>query len=206
FFGHTLPSTQADVVITFSVDGGMTFGSFFDVNTGTSTEVGIYLAETSPDDVLSNDGLFGFGLSLQLATANTGEISAGTIDNVFDFVATDVVASEFVRFEAATFFNQPPTGSVIQLAEFEFTPIADGSSIFMLEDISPGIGTVNTSWLSGIGNELDHEIFGTSASGTFPLTLSATTAIPEPFLATPVTFGCVVCLIATRRRNDTAIV
>ncbi len=192
-------SSNADNVIQFSIDNGSTFGNSFNIDPGSSVNVGVFLTESSPDTALANDGLLGFGLTGNLASSNIGVISAASPEPVFDFQATNEFTATSINWEALVNNNTIPTGSRIALGSFQFDSTADGTSTFTFGDIQPGSGSANVNWLTGAGTELDEAIFGTGAAGTFQLTLS-TAAVPEPGSAGVIAMGSLL-LILRRRRN-----
>ncbi|MEL7500229.1 MAG: PEP-CTERM sorting domain-containing protein [Planctomycetota bacterium] len=195
-------NANADIVIQFSIDDGATFGDSFNIDRGSSVNVGVFLTESSPDTALANDGLLGFGLTGNLASSNFGAISAASPDSAFDFQATNEFSATSIDWESLVLNNSVPTGSRIALGSFQFDSIADGISTFTFGDIQPGAGSTNANWLSGAGVELDEAVFGTGAADTFQLTLS-TTAIPEPGSASMFAMGAMLLVLRRRRANST---
>jgi len=170
---------SADLVLTFSIDSGANFSNSFDVMTGDSLSIGVYLNETAPDTILADEGFFGFGLTAVAAPTGFGTISAASILPLYDFNTIDEFTASTIDWEAAIFLNDIPVGPSHLLGTFQFDTTVDGSTVITFADRLPGTGTPNVGWLSGFGNELDQLIFGAGATDTFDLTITAI-AIPEP--------------------------
>lgn len=195
--------SSAGIVLTFSIDDGVTFGDTFDISTGETTRVGIYLSETPPDTVLTDDGLFGYGLIGELESNLFGEIVGSSVAPAFDTVLTNDFSIDSLRSEAAAFSNAIPTGDHLLLGFFDFESIGEGSSLLSFGDISPGVGSANASWVSGVGSDLDQSIFGSGAADRFGLTLNSVAAVPEPssFGIASVSIFFLTRRLKRRRRN-----
>ena len=191
-------SVKADNLLEFSIDGGNTFGDSFVIDADSSVEVDIFLSETAPDTALANDGLVGFGLRGLLGSTDAGSISAGNLDSVYDFPATEEFTADSVTLEGLVLNNPVPTGSRIALGSFLFDSSGEGTSILTFGDIQPGAGSANANWLTGAGVELDEAVFGAGSAGTFRLTLS-TSAIPEP--SSLMVLGLVSAVTVLRRKR-----
>jgi len=172
------PATAA-ITLEFSIDNGTNFSNSFDVTTGESLSIGVYLNDDQVGGVLDTAGFFGFGLTAAAAPTTFGAISAASIDPLYDFNTIDEFTPSTLDWEAAIFLNDIPTGQSIFIGSFQFDAITDGSTVITFADRLPGTGTVNTGWLDGFGFELDQLIFGPGATNTFALTINST-VIPEP--------------------------
>jgi len=171
------PATAA-LTLGFSIDNGSNFSESFDLLTGESVAVGVYLNDDVSGGILETAGFFGFGLTAAAPTT-FGTISAASIDPLYDFGTIDQFTGSTIDWEAAIFLNSTPTGQSILIGSFQFDATADGSTVLTFGDRLVGTGPVNAGWLDGLGNELDQSIFGPGATGTFQLTITSTT-IPEP--------------------------
>lgn len=172
------PATAA-VILGFSVDNGASFSNSFDVLTGESVTVGVYITEDDDDNILDTVGFFGFGLTAASTPTILGTISAAAIDPLYDFNTIDEFTGSTIDWEAAIFLNAIPIGQSHFLGSFQFDATADGSTVISFADRLPGTGTATTGWLDGSGAELDQLLFGPGATGTFEVTINST-AIPEP--------------------------
>ena len=190
-------NAKADLVLEFSIDGGSTFGDSFVVENDSTSTLSVFLSETAPDTVLSDDGLLGFGLRGSLASGS-GSITSGNIDPVFDFTNTEEFTATSLAWEGLVFNNTVPQGSRILLGQFDYQLAGDETSVFEFVDFTPGSGSANANWLTGGGAELDEAIFGAGSPGVFQLTLS-TSAIPEPASATMLAAASLVLIIRRRR-------
>jgi len=205
FFGLLATSVchpaTAGLTLGFSADSGASFLDSFDVLTGDSVTIGVYINEDADDDILDTVGFFGFGLTAVAAPTTFGAISAAAIDPLYDFNTIDEFTGSTIDWEAAIFLNDIPIGQSIFLGSFQFDTTADGSTVFTFADLLPGTGSANTGWLDGFGNELDQLIFGAGATNTYQLTITSTT-IPEPG---SFAFCVVGMLIAGTRRRRTLV-
>ncbi|MCC9602647.1 PEP-CTERM sorting domain-containing protein [Stieleria sp. JC731] len=195
-FSH---NADAALMINFSVDDGASFGNSFTIEEGSVTKIGIFLSESGNTSILTDEGLLGFGLTGTLEAASPGTITSVTTNPVFDFNTGEAFTSQSITMESAIFTNPVPTGSSIFLGDFEFASTGAGESNFLFSDLTPGSGTANASWLSGIGTELDSQIFGTGSADNFGLTLN-TTAVPEPGSFGLFLIGLPALLLNRRRR------
>ncbi len=197
-FGFAIFGMQglhADIFVDFSVDDGVTFSDSFNVLVGESIEVGIYVRETDPDDVLRNDGLFGYGVQLERSNGGA-EISEVATNPDFDFEDPNNEADESsIKWTASVFANDPPTNAAVLLLNVTFGSNVVGATEFQVGDQQPGTGSGDINWLSGLGEELDQRIFGNGAADQFSFSLNFT-AIPEPSL---LPFIVVFCGLVCRR-------
>jgi len=181
----------------FSIDGGNTFSNSFDVVTGSSTDIEVYLSDLAPSTILSSEGLFGLGLQGDLDSTAAGSIGSATLNPTYDFVTTDNFNALAIEWEAAVLVNNIPTASSILLGTFQFDSTANGVSALTFGDIRPGATSAEASWVTGLGNELDESIFGTGATNTFVLSLNS---IPEPGTASLFVVGSMLLSAFGRRR------
>ncbi len=192
---------SADLVLSFSIDGGTNFDSEFDVLAGDSLTVGVYLQETALDTILTDEGLLGFGLAAVTSPTNLGLISAATINPTFDFPSTNEFTASTTNWEATVFLNSAPSGTAVELGTFQFDTNANGTTVFSFSDIQPGTGSANTNWLTGLsGSELDQQIFGAGSSNTFQFSINASSAVPEP--SSIVMLSCLAFLFVGTRRKQ----
>ena len=192
-------SANAGLVIDFSIDGGNTFGDFFQVDVVSPVDVGVFLVQ-SETDILLNEGLLGFGLSGRLSNDANGVIINGAIEDGFDFVTVETLTGTGLDWEASVFQNAIPTNSPIALGSFQFQADSEGTTLISIGDIQPGVDSTTVNWLTGLGTELDQQIFGSGSAGTFDLTLS-TSAIPEPSPAYLLSFVLMALVIQRRIRR-----
>ncbi|OYP38162.1 PEP-CTERM sorting domain-containing protein [Rhodopirellula sp. MGV] len=194
---------RAEVILQFSIDNGNTFGNSFDIQKDSRTSVGVYLAEISPESILSDQGLLGFGLVAEVVSSESaGAISRTAIADAFDFISTNDFTGQSFAWEAAAFGNVPPAGPRLLLGEFDFDSIGEGTTTFRFGDIQPGVGSINANWLTAAGTELDQSIFGIGALDTTSLSLR-TSAVPEPTSAIGLMAGSIAMLVRRRRRPIT---
>ncbi len=194
------PVTSNAQTLDFSIDGGNSFGNSFDVATGSTTNVEVYLSDVAPGTVLSSEGLFGFGLRGDLDSTAAGSVASASINPTFDFVTTDDFNAIAIEWEAAVLANSIPTASSVLLGSFQFNSTGSGVSALTFGDIDPGSTSLEANWLSGFGTELDESIFGSGSANTFVLSLNSN-AVPEPGTASLFVFGSMV-LSAFRRRRQ----
>ena len=194
-FGSVTCSAQQ---LNFSIDGGNSFGNSFNIASGSSTNVDVFLSEVPPDTTLSTAGLFSLGLAADLDSAAFGTISSADLNPVYDFITTDSFNTIAIEWEAAVLANTIPTGSSIRLGSFQFDSTAAGVSSFTFGDSQPGSGGINDNWFTGSGVLLDDLIFGAGSTGTFSLTLNSA-AVPEPGTVSLILFGTM--LAGFRRRK-----
>ncbi len=183
FFGLLAISIchPASAVLTlgFSTDNGTSFSNSFDLLTGESITIGVYINEEADDNILDTVGFFGFGLTAASAPTTFGAVSAAAIDPLYDFNTIDEFTGSTIDWEAAIFLNDIPIAQSHFLGSFQFDATADGSTVFTFADRLVGTGTATTGWLDGSGEELDQLLFGPGATGTFAVTINST-PIPEP--------------------------
>lgn len=195
-----IPSlASGDIILRFSSDGGLTNATSFDVAENSSATISVFLAETSPDTILTDEGLLGFALIGTTSGDQAGSISDTSISPSFETIFTDTFSTTGFTWNAAT-LQTVPSGSQILLGDFEFEAIAVGTTVVTFADEVPGSGTANATWLSGFGTELDEAIFGTGANATFELTLN-TTAVPEPGSSTLLLIAVLGWMASQRKRT-----
>lgn len=171
--------TSAAQELNFSIDGGTTFGNSFAIQSGSSTTVEVYLSEIAPDTTLTSEGLFGFALRGDLDAGSPGAISAASINPQFDFPGTETFNAVAIQWQAAVFANATPRGANILLGNFQFDSSGAGTSTFAFSDLEPGNTSAEAGWITEEATELDQLIFGSGATDSFSLSLTAS-AVPEP--------------------------
>ena len=189
-------AARADLSLVFSRDNGNTFSNSFSSTVGNSLTIGIFLQQTAPDTILTNEGLIGFGLDLsQLSGAGT--ISNPSQNTFFDFSNHNSVTGNGFEWEFFETANTGLKGSTLMIGSFQFNSDSVGDNAFSIEDRLVGAGLQHASWLTPTLNPIDESIFGAGATETYDFNIDFS-AIPEPgicwVLASTV-------LLAKRRRN-----
>ncbi len=162
-------ATADPLTIRFSTNGGSSFATSFNVQTGNPISFGIYLHDGDSNGVLVTDGLAGFGMIGTPVPTTLGTISSTTINPVFD-VPADLSTSTLIDWQAGVLINSPPTGQAILLGDFTFQSNFDGQTVFDFTD------KATPDWISGTGAILDADVF---SNGPFRLTINST-SVPEP--------------------------
>jgi hypothetical protein len=189
----------ADLILGFSIDDGGSFANSFDVEVGASLAIGIYLQQTDPDTVLTDDGIVSWGFDLTRAPASLGTISNPSVNPVFDFENHNVTTATGFEWEYSETASSGIKGNAILLGGFQFDSTAKGISLFTVEDRLVGSGVGNASWVTSSFDFLDEEIFGTGAADTYQFSITATSAVPEP--SSFVMLSCIAGLAIGRRRR-----
>ena len=188
----------ADLLIAFSADGGSTFDTEFDVATGDQIGIWIYAIETSPDTVLSAEGLVSFGMDVNSNGNDFGMILSNQINPEFDFASHDVDTATGFEWEFADSSNLGVSGNSILLGCFEYQTTADGETVFGVSDRASGTGIENASWLTPALNILDEEFFGPGAAEEFQFQIVAS-SVPEPSGIAVLFMATGIAVIARRR-------
>ncbi len=170
---------SADLVLSFSSDSGGTFFNDFNVTAGDSLTIGIYAQETNPNVELSTEGLVSFGFDLTSAPTTLGSISNATVNPLFDFENHNVTTASGFEWEYGEIAGTGIMGTTILLGTFQFDTIADGATLFTVEDRLPGAGIGNATWITPSFNVLDEQFFGAGAANNFQFTINAS-SVPEP--------------------------
>lgn len=191
---------SADVFLSFSEDGGATFAENFETRVDESLTIGIYLRESAPDTVLSNEGLVSFGVRVNALPGQVGTIFGATPDSRFDLENHNVTTSTGFDWEYADTDPITDLGSIVRLGSFEYEANSLGTTTFSVEDRLIGSGIGNASWLTPSLGVLDEQIFGSNAEDSFQFSIS-TTAIPEPSTLLPCGLATLFLLRRTRRQR-----
>ncbi len=190
---------SAELVIGFSVNNGGSFSNSFDVVTGQSLTVGLYLQQTNPDTVLTDEGIVAWGLGLTSAPTNLGTISNRMVNPLFDFENHNVTTASGFEWEYGETANTGIKGTSVLLGSLQFDTTADGTTLFTVGDRLVGTGAVNASWLTPSFSFLDEQIFGAGATNDFRFSINAS-AVPEP--SSFAMFSCIAGLAICRRRRS----
>ena len=190
----------AELILSFSDDGGQTFSNAFDTSVGENVTIGIYIQETQPDTLLSSAGLISFGMEVSSSPAQVGSILSATPDERFDLMNHDSMTSSNFQWEYADTDPVTNTSSVLRLGSFDYQATSMGVSNFAVRDRLVGSGIGNASWLTPNLDVLDEQIFGSGAGGSYSFSIS-TTAIPEPDAAFACFLGAMLLVRRRRRRR-----
>lgn len=171
----------ADLILSFSADNGVSFSDSFTVAVDDSLTIGIYLQQTAPDTILTDEGMVGWGFDLTRDNVALGSISNAAANSVYDFENHNVTTAAGFEWEYGTTSTDPADfqGSLFHLGSFQFDPTGEGSTLFTVEDRRVGTGFGNASWLTPLANNFDEQLFGSGAAGSFQFSINAT-AVPEP--------------------------
>ena len=189
----------AELILGVSADNGTTFATDFDVQVGDSLNLGIYLQQTGPNTILTDEGIVSWGFDLSRSPTDLGTISNASANTVFDFENHNVTTASGFEWEYADSSDFGLQGDAIFLGSFEFDATADGTSLFAIEDRIIGGGAFSANWFTPLFTDLDEQIFGTFATNQFQFSVNAT-AVPEP--SSFILLGSVAGLLLGRRRRD----
>ena len=170
----------ADLVVGFSADNGESFQDSMDVRVDESINVEIYLRQTGSDSVLTDEGIISWGLDIARSSADLGTISDITPNPSFDFQNHNVITETGFEWEYAVTAGTGIKGNEILLGSFQFNSLSEGTTQFTLQDRIVGAGPGNATWFTPSFTELDQQIFGSGAAGTFQFSVNAISAVPEP--------------------------
>lgn len=192
-------SADADLIVDFSVDNGNSFADSFDVQTGDSLNIGIYLRQTAPDTILTEEGLVSWGFDLTRERTNLGEISNLSTNPVFDLETRNVTTASGFEWEYSDNTSVGLNGDAIMLGAFQFDSTAEGLSVFTIKDRLIGSGAGNANWITPAFSFLDEDIFGAGAADTIQFSVNAVSAVPEP--NSFALLSCIAGLVIVRRRR-----
>lgn len=168
------------IVLTFSVDDGVTFADSLTVPVGATSSIGIYLSDDDPNGLLATEGLFGFALSLSSSSTSFVSIDGATISTPFDAVFADTSTAGTISWDAAVLNNSPPVMSKIHLGIIQLNGVRDGTTTLTFSDPEPGSTTITANWLTPASTVLDQAVFGIGGNDTVSLTIESATSVPEP--------------------------
>ncbi len=163
-----------------SADNGGSFRNSFDVPSGDSINIEVYLQQTELDSVLTDEGIVSWGFDLSKSPSDLGTISNATANPSFDFENHEATTESGFEWEYAQSTGAGITGSEILLGSFQFETLSEGTTVFRIQDRIIGSGPGNASWFTPSFTELDEEVFGSGAANTFLFSVNATSAVPEP--------------------------
>lgn len=207
-FAFCCKPVAAELILGFSDNGGGSFAGSFDVSTGGSLTIGIYLRQTAPDTVLTDEGLLSWGLDLTSPTA-LGSITNPVVDSAFDQQNHNVTTANGFEWEFGNSMGVGVTGDSIPLGSFEFRSTADGISLFSIKDRVIGEGFENANWFAPLDITdpfalpvvYDEQIFGVGAANTYQFSINSTAAVPEP--SSFAILSCVAGAAIWHRRRKT---
>ncbi|MFK7765810.1 MAG: PEP-CTERM sorting domain-containing protein [Mariniblastus sp.] len=191
----SLKLASADLIVEFS--DGVTTGTAFNADVGTTVVFSVFVTETGGNTELSTDGLIGFGLTGNYsATSGTAAVVSNVaIDPAFD-TATDTdfssTAFDLAGVDVDFAGDGSPMGSSIRLGSVSVDVTGIGVTQFVLEDYSPLSDFVTPSVV-----DLDPTIF--AGGRNFSFTVNAV-GVPEP--ASAAVLGCVGIGMLLRRRKQ----
>lgn len=204
----TCTCSKAGFVLALTSTGE--FGNF-QVSSGSSVVIPVYLVQTAGEDRLSTVGLFSSGATVEYETASGPGPHAAPISATIDSVWTDTIANfagidsanKQVILEGFVFGTSPVKASLgsnsIRIGEIQFA--AGGES---------NVTVLNISFagnLPGINLLIDPFPAGTPLSPTFVGgTISTVSAVPEPTSLTLAGLvGGAIGLSQWRRRRDSLL-
>lgn len=205
-------SGQAALIFEFAV-GGTPTTSITIPNVGDTVPVQVYLTQTSPDDILTTEGLdlaairVSFGSPTVAAVLTVGDIAPGA---GFVSISTAVNPAPYPPPPTSADLNEeapglPPAtvfpplgGNSILLGTFTFTGLAAGATAISVTDLDEG--GVLDDIVTGLGTSLD----GLITAGTGTITVLSSSAIPEPssLALSMLAFGAASVVVTYRRRRN----
>ena len=195
--------TNADLLLNFSSNNGASFANDFEVQTGDSLTIGVFLQQTDTDTVLTDEGLIAWGFDLTRTTTNLGTIPSRSVDSAFDVQNRDITTATGFEWEYGESAGLGIRGNAIQLGSFQYDSTADGETIFVVEDRLVGSGIANATWFTSSFTDLDEQIFGNGATSTYQFSVNSISSIPEP--SSLLMLSCIAVLSTIRRRRKIQI-
>ncbi|MEO1616235.1 MAG: PEP-CTERM sorting domain-containing protein [Planctomycetota bacterium] len=200
FAGHCSP-TFAGLTLNFSGDNGASFSDSFDAQVGDALTIGVYIQQTAPDTILTDDGMVGWGFDLTRDNVALGSVSNAAANSVYDFENHNVTTSTGFEWEYGTTSTDPADfrDSQFHLGSFQFNPMGGGSTLFTVQDRKIGTGFANSSWLTPSASDFDEQLFGSGATGSFQFSVNVT-AVPEPSSLVVISGVAGLCILRRRLR------
>lgn len=189
----------AGLVLSFSDDSGASFSDEFSVQTGDSLTVGLYLQQFDGETILTDEGLFSWGLDVTNTSPGIGSIAGAAVNPAFDTPNHDVTTASGFEWEFADSSFAGVQNESILLGTFRYEARNEGTSAFTIEDRVVGPGFFNANWFTPSLSSLDEQIFGVGSAGNYQFTVNSVTAVPEP--SSILLFGFVSCALVCQRRR-----
>ncbi|MGB7326890.1 MAG: PEP-CTERM sorting domain-containing protein [Rubripirellula sp.] len=189
---------QAELVLGISSDNGASFATDFDVQVGESLNFEIYLQQSGAETILNTEGLVSWGFDLTRTSTSVGTIASASANPVFDFANHNVTTPTGFEWEYADSSGFGVTGNNILLGSFQYQAIAEGGSVFTLEDRLIGTTPGDANWFTPVFTELDQQLFA-GANSSYQFNVNSTTAVPEP--SSLALLACVAGVAVLRRRR-----
>jgi hypothetical protein len=193
----TCTRLDADVVLGFSADRGLTFSDSADIRTDSNTTIDIYVLENGSNDELSTLGLIGFGLDVAATPGTYCELRNFRVNPQFDLENVNTGTSTGFQWEYFQVSNEGVKGTSVLLGSFDVFASGSGTTEIVFSDLVPGNGFTESSWFLPNAGSLDQEIFGPDAVDTYSFTVNSI-AVPEPGSSTLFAIGSAIVLL---RRN-----
>ncbi|MEL7337991.1 MAG: PEP-CTERM sorting domain-containing protein [Planctomycetota bacterium] len=192
---------NAELTLAFSTDNGENFSDVFDVRTGESLRIGVYLQQSGGETILTSEALVAWGFGLTRSPSEFGAIADAFSNPAFNFENHNVATTSGFEWEYGESAATGIRGDEILLGSFQFDAIEEGITRFTVEDRLVGSGIENASWFTSALTPLDTEIFGETEEDTFRFSVNSITAIPEPSGTVLIVGIGLIAYVRRRRRN-----
>ena len=192
FCVFTCGTAVGQIELQFS--DGVTTGTTFNVDVGTTQSISVTAVETIPGSALSTGGLtgYGFAVSGNATSGAAATLNSFTGNPTFSFLPSTTVTASSADVQRSTF--TPVVETSVFLGDFEVSVTDAGSTDFTFSDRSG-----QSEFASG-GADLDAIVF--QESGSLSFTINAISSIPEPSSGLLIGFSMLATMVRRRRNRS----